>query len=158
MTGRRPALAVSLGSDAARVVAGALWLTEGIVKYRAGFGAADILLVAGGADGNGRAPSYLGLLAEAMRAAPGLFGGVVPAGEIALGVLLVAGVFGRWAAFASIGTLMLYWASDQLIGQYPVMALLAAAVLLAGPTATVASTDALVCRRRLRREDPVYRK
>ncbi|VXB54266.1 Thiosulfate dehydrogenase (quinone) large subunit [Microbacterium sp. 8M] len=116
----------------ARVAAGVLWLGEGTLKYRAGFGAADILLVAQGASGNSRVPFYFRPLGALMQAAPGLFGVAIPALEVAIGVLLVLGL-GRVAttvvALGSVATLMLYWSSDQLIAQYPVMVLLSAIVL-----------------------------
>lgn len=54
----------------------------------------------------------------------------MPALEVALGVLLVAGLLTRITAFLSIGTLMLYWSADQLIAQYPAMVMLSAVVLL----------------------------
>ena len=116
----------------ARVAAGALWLAEGTLKYRAGFGSADILLVAGGASGNSRVPFFFRPLGAVMQAVPVLFGVAIPALEIVLGVVLVLGL-GRAlttiAALGSVATLMLYWSSDQLIAQYPVMTLLSAIVL-----------------------------
>lgn len=129
--GRRlgiPAVAGAL----ARVAAGALWLGEGTLKYRAGFGSADILLVAQGSSGNSRVPFYFRPLGAFMQAAPGLFGFAIPALEVVLGVLLVLGlgrVLTALTALGSIATLMLYWSSDQLIAQYPVMVLLSAVVL-----------------------------
>lgn len=119
-------LAVKLGGFAARVTVGVLWLIEGIVKYRAGFGAADILLVADGSASNSRIPTWFAPLGSFMSTAPDLFGYVIPALEVALGVLLIAGLFVPFAAFASIGTLMLYWGSDQLSTQYPMMVVLSA--------------------------------
>ena len=130
--GRRWILAAALVGALTRVTAGVLWLGEGTLKYRAGFGSADILLVAQGAAGNSRIPFFFRPLGALMQAAPGLFGFAIPALEIALGVLLVLGV-GRVAttitALGSIATLMLYWSSDQLIAQYPAMVLLSAVVL-----------------------------
>jgi len=133
----RTTLVASLLGGAARVAAGVLWIAEGTLKYRAGFGAADIRLVAESAAGNSRVPFFFAPLADAMRAAPGLFGVAIPALEILLGVLLVAGAGRRrgarvWTvlvALASFGTLMLYWSSDQLVAQYPVMAMLSAIVI-----------------------------
>ncbi|MDR2320607.1 MAG: hypothetical protein LBE60_03040 [Microbacterium sp.] len=125
-------LASALLGTAARIAAGVLWLNEGTLKYRAGFGSADILLVAQSAAGNSRVPFFFRPLGALMQAAPGLFGVAIPALEAALGVLLVLGlgrVLTAIAAFGSIATLMLYWSSDQLIAQYPAMVLLSAAVL-----------------------------
>lgn len=128
----RGMLLVALAGALARVAAGVLWLGEGVLKYRAGFGSADILLVAQGAAGNSRIPFFFRPLGALMQAAPGLFGVAIPALEIALGILLVLGL-GRVtttiAALGSIATLMLYWSSDQLIAQYPAMVLLSAIVL-----------------------------
>jgi thiosulfate dehydrogenase [quinone] large subunit len=133
-TGRRGPLVASLFGGAARVAVGMLWLAEGVLKYRAGFGAADIELVAQSTGGNSRVPWWFEPLGAFMGAASGLFGVVIPALEVLLGLMLVAGVFSRLTAFASIGTLMLYWSSDQLIAQYPVMVLLSALVI-ASPAA-----------------------
>ncbi|WP_292721478.1 hypothetical protein [Microbacterium sp. 13-71-7] len=125
-------LAFALLGAAARIAAGVLWLNEGILKYRAGFGSADILLVAQSAAGNSRVPFFFRPLGALMQAAPGLFGIAIPALEAGLGVLLVLGL-GRVltviVALGSIATLMLYWSSDQLIAQYPAMVLLSALVL-----------------------------
>lgn len=132
MTGSRPAgaLALSLLGGGARVAVGALWLIEGILKYRAGFGAADIELVAQSTEGNPRVPWFFEPLGSFMGTVPALFGVVMPAVEVALGVLLIAGLLTRIAAFLSIGTLMLYWSADQLIAPYPAMVVLSAVVLL----------------------------
>ncbi|SDM20567.1 hypothetical protein [Microbacterium azadirachtae] len=116
----------------ARIAAGALWLGEGLLKYRAGFGSADILLVAQGSTGNSRVPFYFRPLGALMQATPGLFGFAIPALEVALGILLVLGlgrVLTTITALGSVATLMLYWSSDQLITQYPLMTLLSAIVL-----------------------------
>ncbi|MDQ4213408.1 hypothetical protein [Microbacterium capsulatum] len=126
-------LVAALLGGAARIAAGVLWLEEGILKYRAGFGSADILLVAHGTAGNSRAPFYFRPLGSVMQALPGLFGVAIPLLEVSLGVLLVLGlgrVLTLLAALGSIGTLMLYWSSDQLIAQYPVLVALSAAVLV----------------------------
>ena len=132
MTGSRPAgaLALSLLGGGARVAVGVLWMIEGFLKYRAGFGAADIELVAQSTEGNPRVPWFFEPLGSVMGTAPALFGVVMPALEVVLGVLLVAGSLTRIAAFMSIGTLMLYWSADQLIAQYPAMVVLSAVVLL----------------------------
>lgn len=117
---------------AARIAAGVLWLNEGILKYRAGFGSADILLVSQSAAGNTRVPFFFRPLGALMQSAPGLFGIAIPVLEVGLGVLLVLGlgrVLTTLLALGSVATLMLYWSSDQLIAQYPAMVLLSAVVL-----------------------------
>ncbi|MEU2201527.1 hypothetical protein [Isoptericola sp. NPDC019482] len=120
-----PALA-----GAARVALGALWLHEGIVKYRAGFGAADIGFVVDGAASNPRVPGFFQAFTETvLGAAPGLFGALMPLLETALGVALVAGVLTVPAAAASVVALASYWLADLLVWQYPVMVLLSAVVL-----------------------------
>ncbi len=129
---RRWILTSALLGAAARVTAGVLWLEEGILKYRAGFGSADILLVAQSTAGNSRVPFYFRPLGAIMQAAPGLFGFAIPLLEVTLGVLLVLGlgrVVTTLVALGSIATLMLYWSSDQLIAQYPILVLLSALVL-----------------------------
>lgn len=131
---RGAALAGPVLGGTARVAVGVLWLLEGIEKYRAGFGASDILLVADGAARNPRTPWWFAPLDAGMQAFPVLFGFAIPALEVLLGLLLTAGLFTRLAALASIATLMLYWGSDQLVDQYPVMVLLSA-VVLAVPSA-----------------------
>ena len=113
----------------ARVAAGVLWIQEGALKYQAGFGSADILLVANGTRSNPRTPFWFEPMGAVMSALPGAFGVLIPALEALLGAALLLGVFTRLAALGSIATLMLYWGSDQLIAQYPVMVLLAALVL-----------------------------
>ncbi|MFE6996815.1 DoxX family protein [Microbacterium sp. NPDC057659] len=128
---RVAALAGPVLGGAARVAVGVLWLLEGIEKYRAGFGASDILLVADGAARNPRTPWWFAPLDAGMQTIPVLFGFVIPALEVLLGIALIAGLFTRLAALASIATLMLYWGSDQLVDQYPVMVLLSALVLAA---------------------------
>ncbi len=114
---------------AARVAVGALWFAEAFVKYRSGFGAADILLVADSTRGNSRTPWWYPPVEAIMQGAPALMGIAIPLLELLLGVTLVIGFFPRWVAFLSIGTLMLYWGSDQLISQYPVMVVLSALIL-----------------------------
>ncbi|GAA5146278.1 DoxX family membrane protein [Microbacterium pseudoresistens] len=152
----RAALVSSLIGGAARVAAGALWIAEGALKHRAGFGGADILLVAGSTSDNARVPFFFAPLGAAMRAAPELFGIVIPALEIMLGVLLVVGTgLGRRArafttviALGSIATLMLYWSSDQLIWQYPALVMLSA-IVLAVPHAGLLGVPLLWQRRRI---------
>ena len=126
----RDSLAAALIGGAARVAVGVLWLAEGALKYRAGFGSADIELVVQSTTGNSRVPWWFAPLGSFMDAASALFGVAIPALEVLLGVLLIAGLVTAPVALASIGTLMLYWGSDQLIAQYPVMVVLSAIVLL----------------------------
>ncbi|QNA93796.1 MULTISPECIES: DoxX family membrane protein [unclassified Microbacterium] len=149
MTGSRPAgpLIGSVLGGGARVAVGVLWLNEGFVKYRAGFGAADIALVTGSTEENPRVPWFFAPVGSFMQTAPGLFGVVMPALEVALGLLLVAGLLTRIAAFVSIGTLMLYWSADQLIAAYPAMVVLCAVVLLL-PAAGRFGVDGWLRRRR----------
>lgn len=151
MTGTRPAraLPLSLLGGGVRVAVGVLWLIEGILKYRAGFGAADIELVAQSTEGNPRVPWFFAPLGSFMGTAPELFGVVMPALEVALGVLLVAGLLTRITAFLSIGTLMLYWSADQLIAQYPAMVMLSAVVLVV-PVAARFGMDGWLRARRAR--------
>lgn len=146
MTVVRPVpVAVLVVGAAARIAVGVLWLLEGILKHRAGFGAADILLVADGAAMNSRVPSFFAVLGTAMKELPGVFGVAIPALEVLLGALLVVGtgpgrpaaVVTRVVAMASLGTLMLYWSSDQLIAQYPVMAVLTGLVLALPAAGTI---------------------
>lgn len=128
MSGQVPA-AVVLG--AARVVLGILWVNEALIKLRAGFGAADIALVVVAASHNSRVPEGFTLLADAvMRPLAPLFGVGVPMCELALGVLLIAGVATLPAAALSSATLLLYWSSDQLTPAYPLMGALGLLALL----------------------------
>ena len=123
-------LVASIFFGAARVALGVLWLHEGIFKYTAHFGRADILLVAGSVKSNSRVPEYFGAFAGRILGSwPGLFGFVIPLLETALGVALVIGVLSLPAALASLLMLMSYWSSDQLIAQYPIMGLLSAIVI-----------------------------
>lgn len=146
-SGDSRSLAAPLVGGAARVALGVLWLIEGMIKVRAGFGSADILLVADSAANNSRVPDYFAPLGEVMRALSGLFGIGIPVLEFALGILLILGVLPRIAALASIGTLALYWSADQLAPQYPVMMVLTALVL-AIPRAGEWSLTAVVRRAR----------
>lgn len=134
MTTERPhaarALVAPILIGAARVVLGVLWLIEGVVKLRAGFGVADIGFVVDGAASNPRVPGAFAWFAgHVMGGAPALFGFGVPLLEVGLGLACIVGVLPRLVAAGSVMTLMLYWLSDQLIGQYPVMVVLSAAVL-----------------------------
>ena len=143
--GKLVTLVASVVFGAARVALGGLWLHEGIFKYSAHFGRADILLIADGAKSNSRVPGFFAAFAErVLRSWPGLFGFVIPLLETALGVALVLGIFTLPAALASLLTLMTYWSSDQLIAQYPIMGTLSAIVIVASPWATRLSVTSLV--------------
>jgi thiosulfate dehydrogenase [quinone] large subunit len=131
--GKSSTRAASSLLGAARVALGLLWLHEGYVKYHAGFGKADILLVADGASSNPRIPSYFEFFAgHLLRPMADLAGIVVPIVEVGLGVALILGVFTLPVALGSLLNLMTYWCSDQLVGQYPIMGVLSA-VLIAWP-------------------------
>ncbi|WP_193636141.1 DoxX family membrane protein [Brachybacterium subflavum] len=128
--GRRAASAAAGAALVARLVLAALWLVEGAVKVHAGFGAADIGLVVEGARSTPRVPEVFGLFAEhVMAPLSGVFGIGIPVLELALGAGLALGWGARLLALASSATLALYWLSDQLVVQYPVMMLLGAVVL-----------------------------
>ncbi|QHC60531.1 DoxX family membrane protein [Rathayibacter sp. VKM Ac-2760] len=129
-----------------RVVLGALWINEGVIKLRAGFGGADILLVADGAAANPRVPEYFQVFASTiLHGQAGLFGVVTPLVEVGLGVALVAGILTAPAALASLATLLMYWSSDQLVEEYPVMALLSGLVLaFAASCSRIGATGALI--------------
>jgi thiosulfate dehydrogenase [quinone] large subunit len=124
------ALAASGLLGAARVALGVLWLHEGFVKYHAGFGRADILLVADGAANNTRIPGYFVFFADhLLRPMAEPAGLVVPLVEVGLGVALILGIFTLPVALGSLLNLMTYWCSDQLVGQYPIMGALSGAIL-----------------------------
>ncbi|WP_285115184.1 DoxX family membrane protein [Leifsonia sp. fls2-241-R2A-40a] len=123
-------LAAPIVVGAARVALGGLWLYEAIIKFRSGFGSADILLVANGAGSNARVPGYFQWFATSvMQPASGLFGFAIPLLEAGLGVALILGVLTRAAAIMSVVTLLLYWSSDQLTWEYPPMIGLAVVVI-----------------------------
>ncbi|OKH82987.1 hypothetical protein EB75_10770 [Mycobacterium sp. ST-F2] len=127
----RADLAASILFGAVRVGLGLLWLHEGYVKFRAHFGRADILLVVDGASANSRVPEYFRFVAEhLLRPTADLAGIMTPLTEVTLGLVLVLGVFSTAAATASAGLLAVYWSSDQLIAQYPIMAMLSVGVLV----------------------------
>lgn len=139
------ALVASIIFGAARVALGILWLHEGIFKYAAHFGRADILLVVDSAKSNSRVPEYFGALAGRILGSwPGLFGFVIPLLETALGVALIIGALSQPAALASLLTLMTYWSSDQLIAQYPIMGILSAVVIAWSAWAARLSATSLV--------------
>lgn len=142
------ALVATVLATAARVTLGFLWIAEGKLKFDAGFGSADILLVAGRAATDTRVPGYFSWFARATLAqTPGLFGFAMPLLETAIGVALVLGVLTRVAALGSVLLLSSYWMADQLIAQYPIMLLLSVAVLLAPDSARAISLSALLTRR-----------
>src|SRR5271155_4245452 len=90
----RAAIVASIIFGAARVALGILWLHEGLFKYSAHFGRADILLVADSAKSNSRVPDYFAVFADSvLRGWPGLFGFVIPLLEAGLGIALILGVF-----------------------------------------------------------------
>lgn len=153
MTGRT---AGAVLAALARVALGALWINEGLLKYRAHFGSADILLVVSSTQQNPRVPGfYKGFTAAALGEAPGLFGVGVPAIETLLGVVLVLGILPLPAALVSMGELANYWFADQLIVQYPVMAVLSIVVgVTAAPGARFGLPALLRWRRRHRERTP----
>jgi len=156
---RQPATLVApILIGAARVALGGLWLNEGITKLHAGFGAADILLVADRATAEGRIPDYFAWFAGAvMQPLAPLFGVGIPLLETALGVLLILGLVTLPAALASLGTLLLYWSSDQLIDQYPVMAALSGLVICLPLAAGRFSATELLLRWRIGAPPPTPR-
>ena len=140
-------LAVVLG--AARVALGVLWLHEGLVKWHAGFGKADILLVADGARSNNRIPGYFEFFADhLLRPMAVVAGFVVPIVEVGLGVALILGIFTLPVALGSLFNLMTYWCSDQLVGQYPIMGALSGLLLASPALASRLSVPAFIMSRR----------
>lgn len=145
-------LAASVAVGAARVGLGILWLHEGLFKYSAHFGRADILLVADSARSNSRVPEYFTAVADfALCGWPGLFGFLIPLLETCLGLLLTLGILTLPAAMVSLLTLMTYWSSDQLIAQYPIMGALSVVViawpLLAGRFSATSLSVSILQRR-----------
>lgn len=121
---------------AARTALGLAWLHEGYLKYHAGFGRSDILLVVGSATGNPRVPGAFAWFAtEVMSRFATAFGILVPLTEVALGIAALIGLLPRATAFVATGLLGFYWAADQLVVQYPAMVVLAATVLAGGELA-----------------------
>lgn len=146
-------LAAPVLAGAARVVLGVLWLGEGLFKYRAGFGEADILLVADSTAASTRAPEYYQWFAETFLAgAPALFGFGVPLIEVGLGAVLVLGVLSAPAAWMSVLMLMSYWLSDKLVDPYPIMVALAVVVAAFPIAASRIGVTEAVDRLRRRRE------
>lgn len=138
-----------------RVALGVLWIDEALLKWHAGFGRADILLVVQSTAHNPRVPAFYRLFTDdVLGRAPALFGLGVPVVEFGLGVALVLGILTLPAALASVGELCSYWLADQLIAQYPIMTALSVAVAAFAPWASRYSVTALVEARR-RRPFPV---
>lgn len=142
----------SVALAGARVALGVLWLHEGLVKWHAGFGRADILLVADGARSNTRIPGFFAFFADhLLRPMADVAGIVVPIVEVGLGVALILGILTLPVALASLLNLMTYWSSDQLVTQYPVMGALSG-VLIAWPAAASRlSVPAFIMARRARK-------
>lgn len=116
-------------AGAVRVALGALWINEGLIKYRAGFGSADIQLVVDSASSNSRVPGFFqGFAEHILGASPEAFGVFMPLLEVGLGVALVVGVLTLPATLMSVLTLMTYWLADQLTASYPIMVVLALVV------------------------------
>lgn len=144
LTSSVPATAVL---TAARVALGALWLNESLVKYRVGFGEADIGFVVSNAATGTRVPGYFATFSEhVLGPAAGAFGVIMPLLELALGLALVLGAFTLTAAAGSVVTLVSYWSADQLVDEYPLMLLLAVPILLWPHLATRWSATAVVLR------------
>ena len=139
------ALTGPLLTGVARVVLGALRINEGLIKYRAGFGAADIQLVVDSASANSRVPAFFQAFAgSVLGGAPELFGVVMPLLEVGLGVALVLGVLTLPATLMSALTLMTYWLADQLTASYPIMIALAVVVTTWALAASRFSVTAVV--------------
>jgi thiosulfate dehydrogenase [quinone] large subunit len=150
---RAAALAAPVAAGAARVGLGVLWLNEGLIKYRAGFGAADIQLVVDSASSNSRVPDFCkAFTGSVLGGSPELFGFVMPLLEVGLGVVLIAGVLTLPAALMSVLTLMTYWLADQLTASYPIMVALAVVVatwpLVASRISVTTLVERVVRRRR----------
>ncbi|WP_018177482.1 DoxX family protein [Jongsikchunia kroppenstedtii] len=127
----------ALAALVVRVALGIFWLHEGYVKYHAGFGRADILLVVNSTQSNSRVPHFYQLFTEhVLGNAPAFFGVLVPLIEVGLGVALILGVFTVPVALASVAQLCNYWFADQLITQYPIMLFLSAVVIALAPWAS----------------------
>ncbi|MFJ5307209.1 hypothetical protein [Streptomyces sp. NPDC088350] len=126
----RPTLSAAALAGALRVTLGVLWLHEGTLKYRAHFGAADILLVANSAKSNSRVPGFFKSFSDfALAGWPHFFGFAMPLLETSLGVVLIVGILSLPASLLSAFTLLTYWSADQLITEYPIMAALSMVVV-----------------------------
>ena len=136
-------VAVIVLSGIVGVTLGVLWIGEGWTKYHAGFGAADIRLVADSAAQNSRVPGFFQeSCTHILGPNAGLFGFAMPALEVALGIGFIAVVasrkfadrlpttiLARMVGGGSVFTLTTYWLSDQLIWEYPIMVLLSTFLL-----------------------------
>jgi thiosulfate dehydrogenase [quinone] large subunit len=123
------------------------------VKYHAGFGKVDILLVADGAGSNTRVPGFFTVFVDhLLRPFAEVAGFVVPLLEVGLGVVLILGILSLPAALVSLFNLMTYWCSDQLVSQYPIMGVLSGFVLAWPALASRLSLPALIAARRSRSE------
>ncbi len=132
----------------ARVGLGVLWIGEALVKWQAGFGRSDILLVVSSTGQNPRVPDFYSFFTQnVLGAVPDLFGFAVPLIEFGLGVLLVLGAFTLPVALASAAELINYWFADQLITQYPIMMGLSIVVATFSRSASRLSLTELVLRR-----------
>lgn len=154
MTRRSLTLAAATITGAARVALGLLWLNEGLIKYRAGFGTADIQLVVDSTASNSRVPGFFEAFAGGvLGGSPELFGLMMPLLETGLGIVLIAGVVTLPAALMSVVTLMTYWLADQLTASYPIMVVLAVVVAAWPLVASRVSVTGLA-ERTLRRRRP----
>lgn len=143
--------AAAIVAALARIALGVLWINEALLKWHAGFGRTDILLVVQSTAHNPRVPAFYKLFtADALGGAPSLFGFGVPVIEFGIGVALILGVLTLPAALGSIAELGNYWLADQLIVQYPMMMTLSAVVAAFAPWASQYSITALIEARRRR--------
>jgi thiosulfate dehydrogenase [quinone] large subunit len=141
--------AVAAVLAAARVAVGALWVNEALLKWHAGFGQADILLVVHSTAQNPRVPGfYKFFTAHALGGVPEVFGFGVPLIEFGVGIALILGILTLPAALASVAELCNYWLADQLITQYPIMLALSALVAAFAPTGSRYSLTTLIEHRR----------
>ncbi|WP_246007838.1 hypothetical protein [Gordonia oryzae] len=93
---------------------GVLWLDEGVLKYRAGFGSVDIGLV-GSSTLNPAVPAYFTAFSDhVLSRTTALFGCVMAVLEMARGVVLVLGVLILPIALDPF-PVMTYWYADQLM-------------------------------------------
>lgn len=153
MTSASPSLGIRIGSGltgALRILLGVLWIHEAVIKYRAGFDGADIRLVADSTTTNTRVPEFFTLFSDGiMHPLSDLFGVLMPALEMLLGILLILGVLTLPATIGSTLTLAIYWSADLLVTQYPIMVALGVVLLLFPLAATrYSATHLWVGRRR----------
>lgn len=150
VAGRRT-LPLEVVGALARIGLGLLWIGEGVIKLRAGFGASDILLVADGADGSRAASAAVPIADLLMRPLAGLLGPLIPFLEVGLGLVLVLGVLVVPAAVVAAGVVGTYWAMDLLTVAYPAMVVLTALVLATAAHQGATSPARLFVARRRRR-------